>query len=103
MRGALHIAMLTPSYLPRMRGNTITVDRSRGDLEARGHRVQVLPLEEVAEPAALADGLAAHPPDLVHAFHAFSAGPPAVERAGAATYPVVRRVPLPGNFCHANG
>ena len=58
VRGALHIAMLTPSYLPRMRGNTITVDRIRGGLEGRGHRVQVLPLEEVAEPAALADALA---------------------------------------------
>ncbi|MBI3006934.1 MAG: glycosyltransferase family 4 protein [candidate division NC10 bacterium] len=89
VRGALHIAMLTPSYLPRMRGNTITVDRIRGGLEGRGHRVQVLPLEEVAEPAALADALAAHPPELLHAFHAFAAGPLAVEQAAALRIPAV--------------
>jgi len=89
VRDSLHIAMLTPSYLPRMRGNTITVDRIRGGLEGRGHRVQVLPLREVAEASALADALAAHPPDLLHGFHAFTAGPHAVEQAATLRIPAV--------------
>lgn len=88
-RRALSIAILTPSYLPRMRGNTITVERIRAGLEGRGNRVQVLPLAEAAEPAPVAEALAVHPPDLLHGFHAFAAGPLTVEQGAVLRIPAV--------------
>jgi len=40
--GPLHLALVTDAWLPQVNGVTTTLDRCRGELERRGHRVTVL-------------------------------------------------------------
>jgi len=65
--------MLTPSALPVITGNAMTVERWRRGLTARGGEVLVL---ESRDPdlQALAAAVAAFRPDVVHAHHLFMSG-----------------------------
>ncbi len=67
------ILMLTPSALPVITGNAMTVERWRRGLTARGGEVLVL---ESRDPdlQALAAAVAAFRPDVVHAHHLFMSG-----------------------------
>lgn len=76
----LAIALVTPVPLDAPRGNAVTVARIARGLASRGVDVRV---RQVAEP----DGLGR--PDVVHAFHAFHAGPAARDAARALGVPLV--------------
>ncbi len=76
----MHIAILCPFSRGPARGNLTTVDRISRFLRKCGCRVSLLPLD-APDLAARQEQLAADPPDLLHAFHAFHAGPAARDLA----------------------
>lgn len=76
----MHIAILCPFSRGPARGNLTTVDRISRFLQKCGCRVSLLPLD-APNLTELQEQLAADPPDLLHAFHAFHAGPSARELA----------------------
>jgi glycosyltransferase involved in cell wall biosynthesis len=80
--------MLTPEGAPAGRGNAVTVNRIVRGLAGRGVDARVWDLSTTAEPDVLAGVVAARPP-LVHAFHAFRAGPLALEAARRLAVPLV--------------
>jgi glycosyltransferase involved in cell wall biosynthesis len=82
------IAMLTPASAPAGRGNAVTVDRIVRGLSGRGVHARVWDLSTASEPDVLTDVIAARPP-LVHAFHAFRAGPLALKAARRLGVPLV--------------
>jgi len=83
----LRVLILTPSALPAITGNAMTVERWRRGLIAKGCQVLVLETRDVVLPE-LAAAVAAFRPDLVHAHHLFLSGgllltePPAELLAG---------------------
>lgn len=74
------LAIVTPSYFPSVRGNSITVQRIESGLRGQGVRVEVFSLERQDHDAILAGLLCLHP-DVVHGFHATATGPPVVQAA----------------------
>lgn len=72
----MHIAILCPFSQGPARGNLTTVDRISRFLQKCGCQVSLLPLD-APNLAELQGKLADDPPDLLHAFHAFHAGPSA--------------------------
>ena len=82
------IALLTPASAPAGQGNAVTVDRLVRGLSARGVEARVWDLSASAEPDVLASILAARP-CLVHVFHAYRAGPLALEAARRLAVPLV--------------
>ncbi len=73
-------ALLTPFAPPSVRGNAITVDRIARGLSERGLDVRVWDLSVTPE-AAVEAAVGLYRPALVHAFHAFRAGPLALRLA----------------------
>ncbi len=88
MISSVRLALITPSYLPMIRGNAITVHRIATGLAERGASVRVYALDREA-PDAVRASLRAARPDVVHGFHATVAGALAVEAAQALTIPAV--------------
>jgi glycosyltransferase involved in cell wall biosynthesis len=82
------VAVLTPFGFPSVRGNAVTVDRIAAGLRARGveHRVWDLSAVEVSVAEREVE---AYRPTVVHAFHAFRAGPLALRLARRAEIPLV--------------
>ena len=80
--------MLTPAGAPAGRGNAVTVHRIARGLAARGVDPRVWDLSATAEAELLA-GLVAERPQLIHAFHAFRAGPLGREAARRLAVPLV--------------
>jgi L-malate glycosyltransferase len=95
----MRLALITPSYLPTLRGNAITVHRIASGLAERGISVRVCALDRDA-PDAVRAALAAARPDLVHGFHATVAGALAVEIGQALAVPAV--VTLTGTDVNAD-
>ena len=84
----MRLVLITPAYLPAVRGNAVTVHRIASGLADRGMSVQVCALDRhpPEETRAL---LAAARPDVLHGFHATIAGALAVEAAQALAVPAV--------------
>jgi glycosyltransferase involved in cell wall biosynthesis len=82
----MRIALVTPHYLPSVRGNSITVQRLEAGLRGRGLTVQVCALDR-QEATDARTAVRAFAPDLVHGFHARSAGPLALQLAAALGVP----------------
>ena len=82
------VALLTPFAFPSVRGNAITVARIAQGMRARGVDVRVWDLA-VAPEGAVAAEMAEHAPALIHAFHAYRAGPLALRLARAAAIPLL--------------
>ncbi len=80
--------MLTPVNASAGRGNAVTVDRIARGLAERGVLARVWDLSATAAPALVA-GVVADRPCLVHAFHAWRAGPLALEAARRLRVPCV--------------
>ncbi|ANA39842.1 GPMC system family 4 glycosyltransferase [Geobacter anodireducens] len=79
----MNITLITPYYHPPVRGNAVTARRIERQLRAAGHGVTVHALD--AAPAEeILRRIAADPPDLIHALHAYLGGRVARE-AGRAT------------------
>jgi len=82
------IAVLTPFAFPSVRGNAVTVARIAAGLSARGLDLAVWDRSVTSE-AVIAREVEAFAPDLVHAFHAFGAGPLALRLARRLEVPLV--------------
>jgi glycosyltransferase involved in cell wall biosynthesis len=82
------VAFLTPFAFPSVRGNAVTVDRIACGLRERGMEVAIWDLS--ATPAtALEAAVEAYRPALIHAFHAYRAGPVALRLARRMELPLV--------------
>jgi L-malate glycosyltransferase len=66
--------LLTPTFLPSLTGNAVTVERISRILSKAGVICQVLDLSRTP-PDTLPDHVRSFQPDLLHVFHAFKAGP----------------------------
>ena len=82
------VALLTPFASPSVRGNAITVERIEGGLRGRGVELRSWDLSVVPD-ATVEIGLSEFRPTLIHAFHAFRAGPRALRLARRAEIPLV--------------
>jgi len=82
------VALVTPSYVPAPRGNAVTAGRVALGLERLGVTVSVVDLSQLSEGDAFR-ALAESAPQIVHAFHAFSGGPPALDYARWKGVPLV--------------
>jgi glycosyltransferase involved in cell wall biosynthesis len=82
------VALLTPFAPPSVRGNAITTARIARGLRARGVDLRVWDLS-AGRDATVAAEVAEHAPTLIHAFHAYRAGPLALRVARRAEIPLV--------------
>ena len=85
---AVRAALITPFAFPSVRGNAITVERIARGLRGRGVELRVWDLS-VAPDATVEAEVAAFRPSVVHAFHAFRAGPLAIRLARRAEIPLL--------------
>src|SRR2546422_10679318 len=82
------VALLSPFAFPSVRGNAVTVARVARGLRSRGVELDVWDLSLRPEATVEAE-VEAFRPTLVHAFHAFRAGPLALRLARRAAIPPV--------------
>jgi len=85
---APRVALLTPFAHPSVRGNAITVERIARGMRARGVDLRVWDLSAAPEASVTAE-VTAHAPTLIHAFHAYRAGPLALRLAQGAGIPLL--------------
>ena len=71
---ARRLALLTPFAFPSVRGNAVTVERIARGLRARGADIEVWDLSTMAR-ASIERRASDYRPEVVHAFHAYRAGP----------------------------
>ena len=71
---ARRLALLTPFAFPSVRGNAVTVERIARGLRARGADIEVWDLSAMGR-ASIERRASDYRPELVHAFHAYRAGP----------------------------
>lgn len=71
---ARRLALLTPFAFPSVRGNAVTVERIARGLRAAGADVEVWDLSTMAR-ASVERRASEYRPSVVHAFHAYRAGP----------------------------
>ncbi|MBI1893386.1 MAG: glycosyltransferase [Candidatus Rokubacteria bacterium] len=82
------VALVTPYYVPAPRGNAVTAGRVALGLERLGVTVSVVDLSQLSGGGAF-QSLAGSAPRIVHAFHAFSGGPSALDYARWKGVPLV--------------
>ena len=82
------VALLAPFAHPSVRGNAVTVARVARGLRERGVELRMWDLAATPESAVEAE-VEAYDPALVHAFHAYRAGPLALRLARRAEVPLV--------------
>jgi len=82
------VALLSPFGRPPVRGNAVTVARVERGLRERGLEVGVWELDATSALAVAAE-VEGYDPALIHAFHAYRAGPPALRLARRAEIPLV--------------
>jgi L-malate glycosyltransferase len=68
------LALLTPFAFPSTRGNAVTVERIARGLRARGAGLEIWDLSSMT-PSSLERRASEYHPALIHAFHAYRAGP----------------------------
>lgn len=86
----MKLAILTPFYLPSVRGNAVTVHRIASGLEDQGLKVRVFSLEAyVGGLQGFREALHKFRPDILHGFHAFTSGPVVAQAALELRRPVV--------------
>ena len=71
---ARRLALLTPFAFPSVQGNAVTVERIARGLRAAGADVEVWDLSTMAR-ASVERRASEYRPALIHAFHAYRAGP----------------------------
>lgn len=90
----MHIALFCPFTQGPTRGNITSVQRIARHLQLSGNQVDLIPLDAPDRSLCL-QRLIAAPPDLLHAFHAFHAGP--ITRSMAHTLGVPYLITLTGS------
>ena len=68
------LALLTPFAFPSIRGNAVTVERIARGLRAQGAELEVWDLSTMT-PSSIERRASEYQPALIHAFHAYRAGP----------------------------
>jgi glycosyltransferase involved in cell wall biosynthesis len=68
----MRILIISPTVVPSVTGNAVTVERWRKHLAEKGHTVRTVAAEGLA-PDALLDLLRSYRPDIIHAHHAVKA------------------------------
>ena len=84
----MNLAIVTPSYFPSVRGNSITVQRIESGLRDQGVSVQVFSLDRQDRDTILT-ALQHVRPDVIHGFHATATGVLAMAAARERDIPVV--------------
>ena len=82
------LALLTPFAFPSARGNAVTVERIARGLRARGADLEIWDLSTMA-PSSIDRRASEYKPALIHAFHAYRAGPTGSALARRAGCPLV--------------
>ena len=82
------MALLSPVYLPSLRGNSITVNRIANGLRARGVELRVWDCSTTPTDQ-LETEVEAYRPDLIHAFHAYRVGPLALKLSQSLKVPLL--------------
>ena len=85
---ALRAALLSPVYLPSLRGNSITVDRIARGLSALGVELRVWDCSTTPASQLVAE-VEAYGPTLIHAFHAYRVGPLALRLSQSLKVPLL--------------
>jgi hypothetical protein len=85
---ALRVALLTPFAFPSVRGNAVTVERIARGLRAREADAEMWDLS-TTPPDAVERRALEHRPALIHAFHAYRAGPLGLSLARRLACPLV--------------
>jgi L-malate glycosyltransferase len=85
---SFRVALITPFAYPSVRGNAITAERIAGGLRARGVALEMWD-RSVSPEAVIEQEVAAYGPTLVHALHAYRAGPLALRLARRVEIPLV--------------
>ena len=85
---ALRAALLSPVYLPSLRGNSITVDRIATGLGALGIELRVWDCSTTPASQLEAE-VEAYAPTLIHAFHAYRVGPLALRLSQSLKVPLL--------------
>lgn len=70
----MRLGIVTPFYIPSVRGNSITVQRIESGLRDQGVIVRIWSLEDNPTSAEIRQALDAFAPDLVHGFHISASG-----------------------------
>lgn len=70
----MRLGIVTPFYIPSVRGNSITVQRIESGLRDQGVIVRIWSLEDNPTSAEIRQSLDAFAPDLVHGFHISASG-----------------------------
>ncbi|MFH1721573.1 MAG: glycosyltransferase [Candidatus Altiarchaeota archaeon] len=70
----MRVALVTPYYFPRVRGNSITVDRIANGLRGGGVDVGIFDLSTLSQ-GKLVDEVSSFKPDIVHSFHLVKSAP----------------------------
>jgi len=73
LKSSMRVLILSPTTLPTVTGNAVTVERWRQALSIKGFAVRVLATEGLSD-AQLAHEIRNSRPDLIHAHHIFKAG-----------------------------
>ncbi|MCI0894382.1 MAG: glycosyltransferase family 4 protein [Chloroflexi bacterium] len=85
---ALRAALLSPVYLPSLRGNSITVNRIATGLGALGVELRVWDCSTTTASQLEAE-VEAYRPTLIHAFHAYRVGPLALSLSHSLKVPLL--------------
>ena len=85
---APRVALLSPVYLPSLRGNSITVNRIATGLRARGVELRVWDCSTTPT-GQLENEVEAYRPELIHAFHAYRVGPLALRLSQSLKTPLL--------------
>jgi glycosyltransferase involved in cell wall biosynthesis len=85
----MRLAIVTPYYVPSVRGNSITVQRIESGLRDQGLTVRVWSLEHAPPPHDVLEGLNAFEPDLIHGFHATTSGTLVIDAARRLRVPAI--------------
>jgi L-malate glycosyltransferase len=70
----MRLGIVTPFYVPSVRGNSITVQRIESGLRDQGVNVRIWSMEDGASSGDIQQALEAFAPDLVHGFHVSASG-----------------------------
>ncbi len=88
----IRLGIITPFYVPSVRGNSITVQRIVSGLQDRGVVVRVWSLEDRTSHDEILRALEAFAPDLIHGFHVSSSGHIVTEAASRLGVPSILTV-----------
>lgn len=92
MKRQMRLGIVTPFYVPSVRGNAITVQRIEAGLREQGVITQVWSLEQERSPGKVRRALEAFTPNIVHGFHISASGQIVTDAASRLGIPAILTV-----------